>query len=496
MSTAADKARILISEDDPNLLDVLKALFRSLEHRVKTAVPDHTLPQALHDEAPDIFVCSYHAWTILSQPPAPAEQPPHQSEATSPDTPAPALPADIPPTIVLAGYAELEPARQALQHGAFRVLPKPVRTQNIIQAIADILALPRPAKTAAAKSLPIIAAQPDDDNTAADQPSAATRHFGLLIGEHPAMQALYDTIAKVAVTDLTVLIRGESGTGKDLVARAIHQASARAGKPFVALNCTAVPENLLESELFGHVKGAFTGALHAKEGLFAAADGGTIFLDEIGSIPVSMQLSLLRVLQDRTIRPVGSNQTRTVNVRVVAATNENLEQNIQQGRFREDLYFRLAAFPLTLPPLRDRATDVPLLAATFLDSLSRDLGRPLAFTADALDALTRYPWPGNVRELQNLIGRGAAVADRLITAEHLALPQNTTAPETAAPNDSPDIPLPEPPDGSAFLTLKAYLKACERSYMKKIYEACGQDKEKAARVLGISIGTFYRKFEE
>ena len=457
MSANVTKARILIGEDDPNLLDVLKSLFRSLGHRVKSAPGGDGLAAALAEERPDILVCGCRDWRSLP-------------------------PAGRPHTIVTAAYDELQEGAAAVRDGADAMLTRPVRAQSAIDAVSAILPLLRRAGEDEPPS-------PAPDAGATPEPEPE-RHFGTLVGEHPAMLQLYDTIAKVAATGMSVLIRGESGVGKELVAHAIHAASPRAARPFVAINCAAVPATLLESELFGHVRGAFTGALRAKEGLFAAADGGTVFLDEIGSIPVPMQLTLLRVLQDHTIRPVGATAARAVDVRVVAATNENLERRIREGLFREDLFFRLAAFPLTVPPLRERASDIPALARLFLRQAAERQGVSLAFAPEALALLGRHAWPGNVRELQNVIARAAAVAhdgDRIAPADLLLPGADAAAPADEAP--------PEPPPGAATLTLKAYLRLCERAYIQRVLGDCGGDKERAAKALGISIGTLYRKLE-
>lgn len=455
MSANVTKARILIGEDDPNLLDVLKSLFRSLGHRVKSAPAGDGLAAALAEERPDILICDCRDWRGL-----PPDGRPH--------------------TIVTAAYDELQEGAAAVRDGADAMLTRPVRAQSAIDAVNAIL--------------PLLRREPESPATAAAAEPAEPepeRHFGTLVGEHPAMLQLYDTIAKVAATGMSVLIRGESGVGKELVAHAIHAASPRAARPFVAINCAAVPATLLESELFGHVKGAFTGALRAKEGLFAAADGGTVFLDEIGSIPVPMQLTLLRVLQDHTIRPVGATAARAVDVRVVAATNENLERRIREGLFREDLFFRLAAFPLTVPPLRERASDIPSLARLFLRQAAERQGVALAFAPEALALLGRHAWPGNVRELQNVIARAAAVAH---DGDRIA-PGDLLLPDADADDAPADDGLPAPPPVTAALTLKAYLRHCERAYIQRVLGDCGGDKERAAKALGISIGTLYRKLE-
>ena len=239
------------------------------------------------------------------------------------------------------------------------------------------------------------------------------RRFGM-IGDSEAMQRVYHLIERVAPTDVSVLIHGETGTGKELCARALHEHSKRAKKPFLAENCAAVPANLLESELFGHKRGSFTGAVADRKGHFAVADGGTVFLDEIGDMPLEMQSKLLRVLQEGEIRPVGGNKTEKVDVRVVAATHKDLEANCREGSFREDLYFRLNVVTIELPPLRERGRDVEHIARFLLQGLSEEMGREITVTPEALEALLRYPWPGNVRELENELKRAAVLSDGTI----------------------------------------------------------------------------------
>jgi two-component system, NtrC family, response regulator HydG len=233
--------------------------------------------------------------------------------------------------------------------------------------------------------------------------------FGM-VGDSPAMQELYGMLERVAPSDVAVLVHGETGTGKELVAKALHEYGARKGKPFMAENCAAVPANLLESELFGHKKGAFTGAIADRPGHFVAADGGTVFLDEIGDMPMEMQAKLLRVLQDGEVRPVGSNKSRRVDVRVVAASNKDLPDLCKRGEFRQDLYFRLAVITLELPPLRDRDGDIAHLASFFLERFVKSMGREARFTPAAMQALAVHPWPGNVRELENEVQRALALS--------------------------------------------------------------------------------------
>ena len=329
-------------------------------------------------------------------------------------------------------------------------------------------------------------------------------HYGLMIGEHPAMQALYSQMEKVAGTDMSVLIRGESGTGKELVAKSLHRLSRRSNRPFVAINCTAIPSNLLESELFGHVKGAFTGAVRNKEGLFQVADGGTLFMDEIGSIPLEMQRSLLRILQDGLVRPVGGVTATKVDVRVLAATNEDLELRMKEGQFRADLYYRLCAFPLYLPALRERRSDIALLIRHFLDKWSEECGGGFGgFSEEAVEVLSKRDWPGNVRELENSLRRIIALSNRggaLLGVYDLPDEFRPTAEELRQADEqaeeAEDAFSEELPQRNAGLTLKAFLRIHEREYISQVLAECGGDKEKTAKLLGISKGTLYRKLEE
>ena len=297
-----------------------------------------------------------------------------------------------------------------------------------------------------------------------------------MIGSSAAMQELFDLIRSVASTGSTVLLSGESGTGKDLAAQAIHVLSRQANGRFVSVNCGAMPENLLESELFGHVKGAFTDAHQSKKGLFEVAHGGTLFLDEVGETPPAMQVKLLRVLQERRIRRVGGTDEIAVDVRILAATNQPLRDLVAEGRFREDLYYRLAVIPLRVPPLRERREDIPILADRFRQRFSEQMGKPIVGIAEeAMERLLRYDWPGNVRELENVLERAVAleVGDR-IGAERL---QDLVggAPRRARPAT--------PGDG---FVLDGYLEGEERRLMEEALESSGGDRKTAARLLGVS----------
>jgi DNA-binding NtrC family response regulator len=307
---------------------------------------------------------------------------------------------------------------------------------------------------------------------------------GHVIAEHPSMKALLDTVTQVAPSRSSVLIVGESGTGKELIAAALHNASLRAAAPFVRLNCAALAESLLESELFGHERGAFTGAVGRREGRFKQADGGTLFLDEVSEIPMATQVKLLRFLQEREFERVGGNETLKVDVRIIAATNRDLAERVRSGSFREDLYYRLNVIRLDIPPLRERRADIPLLAAFFLRRYARENGRDITgFSEDALQRLLGYAWPGNVRELEHAIERGVVLARGLrIEAENLPAP---IAPQTKGAEGDPRPPIP----GSTISDL-------ERHAILETLKAVGGSTSKAARILGISPRKIQYKLHE
>jgi two-component system, NtrC family, response regulator AtoC len=303
------------------------------------------------------------------------------------------------------------------------------------------------------------------------------------------MQQVYNLINKVADTDSTVLIQGESGTGKELVARGLHFNSNRQHHPFIAINCSALPENLLESELFGHKKGAFTGAVADKRGLFEEANLGTIFLDEVNSMATSLQTKLLRVLQEREVRRVGDNKSTPVNVRVVGATNEPLGPKMKDGTFREDLYYRLAVIPVEIPALRDRLEDVPLLVNHFLQKqASASGGEPKRIDPQAVDILCHYNYPGNVRELENAIERACALCD-----DDMILPSDLPPQIVAyAQGEKADRAVASMPVGQP---LDEFIQQQERSYIEATLAHCAGSREKAASMLGISMATMYRKVD-
>jgi transcriptional regulator with GAF, ATPase, and Fis domain len=307
--------------------------------------------------------------------------------------------------------------------------------------------------------------------------------FGEIIGESAAIREVVSAVRQVAATPTTVLITGETGTGKELVARAIHKASQRSSKPFIRVNCAAIPAALCESEFFGHEKGAFTGAATRRTGRFELAQGGIIFLDEVGELPLEMQPKLLRVLQEREYEPVGSSQTRKADARVIAATNRDLSAEVAAGRFREDLFYRLNVFPIAMPPLRDRGTDIEFLARLFIDRYCARIGKPrLELTADCLRRLRSYHWPGNVRELENVIERAVIIARDLTLSLRNILPLDTLQSVRASRTD-----------GGRKLRTKRELREMERETMIQALERAAwkvAGEQGAARALGVPASTF------
>jgi DNA-binding NtrC family response regulator len=369
--------------------------------------------------------------------------------------------------IMITAFGSIDTAVEAMKNGAYDYVIKPFQMDEIRMTLRRALAHRNLVK----------------ENFSLKRELAGLYRFENIVGASEVMQKLFRKMEKLADTDSTVLIYGESGTGKELVARALHYNSARKDKPFVAVSCGTLPETLLESELFGHVKGSFTGAIAHKEGLFKAADGGSIFLDEVGSTSPAIQSSLLRVLQEMEIRPVGATKNIKVDVRVIAASNERLEDKIKQGTFREDLYYRLSVIPLDLPPLRERRDDIPLLVDHFMRRALAKRGSTIdvKMSSEVLDMLTSYDWPGNVRELENAIERIVALSDGgLIQLDQL--PEKILVPQ-------------EIREVTQTKNLKAFVHEKEWAHIQRMLRETGGDKKKAARLLGIDLVTLYRKID-
>jgi DNA-binding NtrC family response regulator len=373
------------------------------------------------------------------------------------------------PVIVITGQADVETAVAALRAGAWDFVTKPLNGEHVAAAVARAIEHRR------TKS----------EVRRLRQALAATRPIKDIIGDSPSIKAVSELVQRIADGDATVLITGESGTGKELVAQAVHHLGPRKDEPFVAVNCGAVPANLLESELFGHVKGAFTDARRDRPGLFIQAGAGTVFLDEIGEMPLDMQVKLLRVLQQRSLRPVGGDEEMPFQARVVCATNRDLETEVEEGRFRQDLYYRVNVVTIEVPPLRSRGSDILLLAHFFLRRIAGRTGKSVTdISAEASRKLLDYDWPGNVRELENGIERAVALA-------RMSEIQVEDLPAKIREHHSTRLVI-EGDDPSELVMMSEM----ERRYVRRVLDACGGNKTQAAKVLGIDRRSLYRRLEE
>ena len=374
------------------------------------------------------------------------------------------------PVIILTAYGSVADAVAAMREGAFDFIQKPIdleRLRHLLERAIERQQLLR-------------------ENLVLKEEYSRRFGFPRIVGEHPAMQAAAREMQRIAVTGSTVLLLGESGTGKELFARAIHQLSARASRPFLALNCAAIPETLLENELFGHEKGAFTGAAGPKPGKFELAHGGTVFLDEVAELPPAAQGKLLRAVEEHTVDRLGGAKSISVDVRVVAATNCDLQAAVDAGAFRRDLYYRLAVVPIHIPPLRQRGEDVLLIAEHLLERFRHELRKPrLKLTPDAIAALQAHSWPGNVRELQNALERAAILNDAEIRASDLVLAANVRA--SAAAAAAVDL------NGSLPQVCSQAVRSVERAKIEATLRECGWNKAQAAQRLGISYKTLLSK---
>ncbi len=372
--------------------------------------------------------------------------------------------------VVISGQGSIESAVAAMRAGAYDFVPKPFPSNNVVRRIVD-RALERRGLVQRARRL--------------ERRVDLADRFERIVGRGARMRAVFSLAESVADTDATVLITGESGTGKELVARAIHDRSGRRSGPFVAVNCSALSDALLESELFGHVRGAFTGAVGARRGIFEEAEGGTVFLDEIGDTSASMQSRLLRVLQEGEVRPVGAAENRRVNVRVLCATNADLRARMREGRFREDLYYRIHVIRIELPPLRERTEDLPLLATHLIEKHAARLSRPARpLSASAVEALARHPWPGNVRELENVLARAVILTrTEAIEARDLGL---------EAPDEPATSALHSFGDRSFADAKRAATEAFERAYLREVLRKAEGNAARAAKMAGLDRSNFRR----
>ena len=445
--------KVLLVDDEPRILLMMKSLLKTNGFDVETAKDGASALEIVRKGETQIVV------TDLRMQPMDGMTLFKEIHAFNGDI----------PVILLTAYASVDTALEAMKCGIFDYLTKPFK-------VDDMLACLKRAEDKVLKT-----------NSVMISANAPIRYrFENMIANSPAMTAVCDTIVKVAPTAATVLLNGESGTGKEIVARAIHMSSTRARRPWVAVNCAAIPENLLESEMFGHMKGAFTGAVTDKEGLFETANGGTLFLDEISSMPLVLQGKLLRVLQEKEIRRVGGTKDIPVDVRVIAASNTNLEEAVVKGTFRSDLFYRFAVITIDIPPLRKRPEDILPLARHFI-AAETEKGRPVPGISDeAAKILMNYSWPGNVRELENCIKRALTFSQEGgdILPEDLPARIVEHQAQGGADGDS---------DVAHSASLKSFLKQKEKEYIGQILNAAGGDKEKAAETLKVNLSTLYRK---
>jgi len=451
--TAENGPRLLVIDDEAGIREMLTILFQKAGYRVTAAAGCVEGLVALAASPPDLVM------TDLKMPDGSGLDILKKTRESNPDL----------PVVMITAYSSTKTAVEALKAGAYDYIAKPFDVEELKHVVARALEKKRLV----------------DENVALKE-RAEGRSAAGVVGISRKMRTLFDLISRIGKTTSTVLIAGESGTGKELVAHAIHQASSRAAQPFISINCGAMPENLLESELFGHERGAFTGAVKEKKGLFHEAEGGTLFLDEIGETSVTMQVKLLRALQERVVRRVGGNTEEPIDVRIICATNKDLQKKVADGTFREDLYYRINVIPVALPPLRDRRDDIPHLVRHFLKKVSEDQGiEEKRITTEALRLLEAYAWPGNVRELENLIERTIALepTDVISTA---SLP-DTFLHQAGLPPASSLEGFDLPADG---LDLEAYLEWLGKRLMQQALERTGGVQIRAAELLRMSERSF------
>jgi DNA-binding NtrC family response regulator len=442
------KGRILVVDDEERICEAVAKALDKIGYRVEVSLSAPDALERIHSRSPDMVICDIKmpgmdGMALLDR----IKE--HDASIL---------------VLMITGYASIESAVECVKKGAQEYIAKPFQPAQIRLLVER--AFERRRLVEENRYLKSELKQLEDRN--------------VVIGKSVAMQQVFDLAIKVAGTDSSVLITGESGSGKEIIARIIHFHGQRAHAPFVTINCSAIPEHLLESELFGHKKGAFTGALYSRRGSFELANGGTFFLDEIGDMQLSLQAKILRVLEEKKVKKVGSDESTSFDTRVIAATNKDLALEIREGRFREDLYYRLNIVQIAIPPLRDHKVDIPLLSRHFLERFSTEMQKPVADYSDAaIDLMMRYEWPGNVRELRNAVERAVIFASpgEPVRTSHFPPQLLAEADEARAS-----------PRGE-FKTLREM----ELAYIREVLEACGGNKAKASEVLDISPSTIWRK---
>jgi two-component system response regulator PilR (NtrC family) len=449
------KARILVVDDERSMQEFLEIFFRREGYQVVTAGDLESARTHLEEDDFDVVI------TDIQMPGGSGLDLLRAAHEVSPES----------IVVMITAYASTETAIGAMKEGAYDYITKPFKVDEIKLVVEK--ALEKKLLASENRRLRSELRHRERDRS--------------LIGNGPSMQRVFELIAQVADSKANVLISGESGTGKEMVARAIHAAGDREGRPFVVVNCAAIPETLLESELFGHVKGAFTGAFHNKAGLFETADGGTLFLDEVGELTLALQVKLLRLIQEKTFRRVGGTQDQRVDVRIVSATNRSLQEEVIAGRFREDLYYRLNVIEIPMPPLHERREDIALLVDHFIQKYARELGKPVQGASDeVMERLMQYPFPGNVRELENVIERAVALSKQPV------LGLDSLAPSVLQPVKTPGAKR-IPPGG---VDLQRLMDDYERGLLLEAMEAGGFVKKRAAQLLGVSFRSFRYRLEK
>jgi len=455
------KAHILVVDDELSMREFLEVLLQRQGYQVTCAESGRKAVSLLATTDFDLLLCDIRLGDITGLDVLRAAKKRNQNTVV----------------IMISAYATTETAVEAMNEGAYDYVPKPFDKDELVQTLASALAV---------KTLEL-------EKEILDGELKKTIHFGKIVGNSPGMIRIFDMIKQVARTNTNIMITGESGTGKELIARAIHEQSDRHDKPFVVINCGGIPETLMESELFGHKKGAFTGATQDKKGLFETADKGTVFLDEIGEISLNIQVKLLRVIQERVFKPVGSNDNVTVDIRIISATNKKLEEEVINRRFREDLFYRLNVIEVKVPPLRERKGDLRALVQHFLEKYSVKMGKEITkISSYAIDMLNKYDFPGNIRELENLIERSVALTTtNIILPDSLALSFHKRRWIEGAKNKRFDLD-----EISHGVSLDTILSEIETAYIEKALEVVAGNKQKAAELLGISYRSLRHRFNK
>ena len=446
------KHKILLVDDDLSMREFLELMLGAEGYPVDAAASGKQAVQMLDRNFYDLVLCDIRLGDISGI------EVLKKSKYTYPDS----------VVIMISAYATAENAVEAMNEGAYDYLPKPFDNDELKQTISKALTL---------KTL-------SEEKSHLDDVLKENIFFDRIVGSNIRMQHVYKIISQIADTRTNVMITGESGTGKELIARAIHEQSSRRDKPFVVINCGSIPETLIESEFFGYKKGAFTGASHDKKGLFEAGSTGTVFLDEVGELQPQMQIKLLRVVQERSFKPVGGSEDINVDIRILSATNKYLEEEVIAGRFREDLYYRLNVVEIKVPPLRERKGDIRALAQHFLDKYSREQGKEITkISSYAVDLLQKYDFPGNIRELENLIERSVALSNtNILLPDNLALSIHKRRWIEGIKDRRFDLD-----DVERGVSLDTILEEIEKAYLEKALACSGGSKNKAADLLGISF---------